>query len=136
MKRSPRCRRGFVTVIVLVAMVAAVLIATASLSRVTTQTSSQRRNIDQSQVDLLAEAGISLAQVRLAQDAAYSGETWNLAAGAQGMKYPATVTIKTSESDQPSQRKVEVDVQLGDNPARTIRAKRTINLSLPESEQE
>lgn len=127
--------KGFMSVFVLVAMVAAVLIASASLMRVTSQSRQTDRNMNRPQVDLLFEAAVDLAKSRLATQQEYSGETWQLDKADSGMRQSASVVINIESNTDPKLRDVEVIVELGEDPAATIRDRRTWTISLPASEQ-
>lgn len=127
--------KGFMSVFVLVAMVAAVLIASASLMRVTSQSRQTDRNVNRPQVDLLFEAAVDLAKSRLATQQEYSGETWQLDKADSGMRQSASVVINIESNTDPKLRDVEVIVELGEDPAATIRDRRTWTISLPASEQ-
>ncbi|WDI44949.1 hypothetical protein [Bremerella sp. P1] len=136
MKQQRSCRpRGFVSVFVLVAMVGAVLIATASLVRVTSQSRHSARNASQPQVDLLFESAVDLAKSRLESQPQYDGETWQLNKADSGLRQSAKVVIEIESNTDPNLRNVEIVVELGDEPAATIRDRRTWTISLPASEQ-
>lgn len=136
MKQQRSCRpRGFVSVFVLVAMVGAVLIATASLVRVTSQSRHSARSASQPQVDLLFESAVDLAKSRLATQPQYDGETWQLNKADSGLRQAAKVVIEIKSNSDPNLRNVEIVVELGDEPAATIRDRRTWTISLPASEQ-
>ncbi|QDU77862.1 hypothetical protein Pan97_49410 [Bremerella volcania] len=136
MKQQQSCKpRGFVSVFVLVAMVGAVLIATASLMQVTAQSRHASNGVSQQQVDLLFEAAIELAKSRLASQPKYDGESWQIEKKDSGLRKAAQVIVKIESNTDPNFRNVEVVVELGDDPAATIRDRRTWTISLPMSEQ-
>lgn len=136
MRSQHACKsRGFVSVFVLVAMVGAVLIATASLMRVASQSRQASGNSSQLQVDLLVEAAHDLAQARLAVQPKYNGETWQLGEADSGLRQPAKVVIEIESNVDPQLRNVEVIIELGDDPATMIRDRKTWTISLPKPEQ-
>lgn len=126
---------GFVSVFVLVAMVAAVLIATASLMRVTSQSRHSASDLSRSQMDLLFEAAVDLTKSRLATKPQYDGETWQLEKADSGLRQAAKVIIKIEPNVDPKLRNVEIVVELGDNSVAMLRDRRTLTISLPKSEQ-
>ncbi|PQO31571.1 hypothetical protein [Blastopirellula marina] len=134
-KRANPGRRGFVGVMVLVTMVAAVLIATYSLQRVTRQ-SQMRRNQSNPQTSLLMESAVSLVKARLISDPGYSGETWNIPAEPGSLDLPAEVVIAVRPHEQIDLKSVEIQVKLGDEAPRVSRESLQLTLPLPQSEQD
>ena len=131
---SPR-RRGFITLLVLVVMVAATLVALTSLQRVAHQSRQNRWQGDRTQAVLLAEAGAALAQVKLAADSTYTGETWLIPADQTSVSEPAQVVIEVStEAEQ--RRQIRVEVTLGEAPPRQARETLELTISLPSSEKD
>ncbi|MEW4563450.1 hypothetical protein AB1K70_13040 [Bremerella sp. JC770] len=133
-RKAPRRQSGFVSVFVLVAMVGAVLIATASLMRVTSQSRASVHGLSPAQVDLLFEAARDLASARLAEQPQYEGETWQLEKPDSGLRQAAQVIINIESNTDPNLRNVEVTVECGDNPVTMVRDRRTWTISLPTSE--
>lgn len=131
----PNRPRGFISVFVLVAMVAAVLIATASLMRVASQTRQSADVFSRPQVDLLFESAMDLTKSRLADRSQFDGESWQLNKADSGLRQAAKVIIKVESNADPKLRDVEIVVELGDDPKSAIRDRRTWTISLPESEQ-
>lgn len=135
MRRHPFCsrRRGLITLLVLVAMVAATLVALASLQRVAHQSRQNRWQGDRTQAVLLAESGAALAQVKLEAISDYMGETWSVPADQTSNGEPAQVVIEVSaESEQ--RRQIRVEVTLGKAPPRQAREALELTISLPSSE--
>ena len=135
-KQRLRKSRGFVSVFVLVAMVGAVLIAMASLMRVTSHTRHAANDLSQPQVDLLVESAVDLAKVRLASQPQYDGETWQLDKTESGLRHAAKVTIQVEPNTDPQLRDMEVLVEFGDDSVAMLRDRRTLTISLPMSEQD
>jgi len=132
--KTSRGRRGFVSVFVLVAMVGAVLIATASLMRVTSQSRASVDGLSPTQVDLLFESARDLANTKLAEQPQYKGESWQFEKPASGLRQAAQIIIKIESNADPNLRNVEVTVEFGDNPATKTRDRKTWTISLPASE--
>lgn len=136
MRHQNSCKpRGFVSVFVLVAMVGAVLIATASLMRVASQSRQASGNSRHIQVDLLIEAAYDLVKSRLAVQPEYDGETWQLDEADSGLRQAATVTIEIETNADPKLRNVEIIVELGGESTAKIRDRKTWTIPLPLSEQ-
>lgn len=139
MRRIPACRnfhrRGFVGVIVLVAMAAAVLIATVSLQR-TTQQSRMRQSQATPQTALLIESAVSLANAQLQSDPAYQGETWNISGESGVLDRPAEIVIAVRPHEDEQLRNVEIQVKLGDKLPRVSRESLKLTLPLPQAEQD
>ncbi len=127
--------KGFISVFVLVAMVGAVLIAAASLMKVSAQSRYSMGQLSPSQVDLLMEAGLELAKSRLASQPGYEGESWQIETGESGLRQTAKVEVKVNSDTDPNVRSLEVIVEFGDDPDVVIRDRRTWTISLPTSEQ-
>ncbi|MBA2114577.1 hypothetical protein [Bremerella alba] len=125
---------GFVSVFVLVAMVAAVLIATASLMRVASHSRHSATDLSRPQMDLLFEAAIELAKSRLAAQPEYDGESWQLVKADSGLRQAAKAIIKVEPDGDPKLRKLEIIVELGDDSVAMLRDQRTWTISLPASE--
>lgn len=132
-RRSSQTRHGFVGILVLVTMAAAVLIATFSLQR-TTQQSQARRNQVNPQIALLLESAVDLAKVRLQADTDYQGETWSVPAESGSLDLPAEIVISIRPHEQNDLKNIEIQVQLGDKPPRIARESLQLTLSLPMSE--
>lgn len=133
---SRNCHRhGFVGVIVLVAMAAAVLIATVSLQR-TTQQSQMRQSQATPQTALLIESAVSLANAQLQSDPAYQGETWNISGESGVLDRPAEIVIAVRPHDYEQLRNVEIQVKLGDKLPRVSRESLKLTLPLPQAEQD
>ena len=126
---------GYVSVFVLVAMVGAVLIATASLMRVSTQSRHSIGQLSQSQTDLLFEAAIDLAKSRLASQPDYEGESWQLKKADSGLRQAAKIEVRVESNTDPEARNLEVTIEIGDELNAMFRDRRTWNISLPASEQ-
>jgi hypothetical protein len=98
-----------VIVIVVVILVVIGLICGALLRSGTARRGQARREAERLQADWLAESGLERAAARLADDADYRGETWEIPPEALGGARGAVVRIDVEPvADRPSQRRVEV----------------------------
>lgn len=131
---QPR-RRGLITLVVLVTLVAATLIALASLQRVAQQSRQNQWQGYRTQAALLAESGVELAQTKLSSDPRYTGETWQLPADSTWLNEPGEVTIEVAaESDE--RRRIRVQVILGETAPRQARETLELSISLSDPEQD
>ena len=73
-------RRGMILPIVLVALLVVALVGTAMARTVLLQRRSSRRVEQEQQSAWLADSALHRAQTKLAGDAEYKGETWNVSA--------------------------------------------------------
>jgi type II secretory pathway component PulK len=112
MIRNPtaRPRRGALTVVVLVCLLILTLIAGAILRAGAAHREEMRTGERRLQAEWLAEAGLQRAAARLAADAGYAGETWDIPARELDSADDATVAIT-------------VERPAGDARRRTIRAR-------------
>jgi type II secretory pathway component PulK len=114
-------RRGAVLVMVLVCTLVAIGLVASGL-QLTLRTQRRQTVLRQRyQTRLLLEAGIGLAQNRLAADEDYSGETWN--AGEAFAQYrSARVTIAMPATDSSEQKRVLVTARIerGDSPTNAM----------------
>ena len=121
---GPRARRGIVLFIAVVCMAIAMVIFL-SLLRLSV---AERRRVEteawQLQAAWLAESGIERAAARLAADAAYEGETWNLSGDVLGGRHDAVVRIQVERVPEHEDRRlVHVEADYPDDPVQ--RARRT-----------
>jgi hypothetical protein len=71
------------------------------------------------QAELLARSGVQRAASRLAADAAYAGETWQVDGGELGTRGGATVVIQVeSLPERPEARRVRAQAAAGENGGR------------------
>jgi Tfp pilus assembly protein PilV len=102
-------RRGIVIVPVIVCVVIVMLISGALLRMVLMERRQARIEERRLQADWLAESGLERAWVRLASNADYRGETWQVAAEVLGGSQDGSVTIAVERVEgQPSRRLVRV----------------------------
>jgi len=135
MKQALCQRRAFASVFVLVAMVAAVLIATASLMHVASQSRFSANGPSGPQMDLLFEAALDLAKSRLASQASYEGESWELDPTDNGLRQAAKIVIEVKPNEDAKLRDVKIDIDYGDDSVAVRRDQKTWTISLPQSEQ-
>lgn len=108
--RSHRPRRGMLAVVVLICLIVLTLIAGTLLRAGAAHREEIRARERRLQAEWLAEAGVRRAIARLAADANYTGETWN---------------IDARELDSPDAATVAITIErpAGDAKRRTIRAR-------------
>jgi Tfp pilus assembly protein PilX len=137
MKARPRFRRaGTVLIVALVALV----VVMAMLGSMLTGTLRARRQLhaerDRRQTELLLQAGLERAAFQLGRDAAYRGESWELAADDVVGTGEGKVTIAASREadDQPWQINVVAEYPRG-SPL-SVRRSQTFTLSAKTPRQE
>lgn len=105
--RSARAnRRGAVLIFALVALMVISAIAAATLKTVIAQHRQAHREQRRLQSVWLAEAGLERAAARLAQDAGYKGETWEIPADVLEADKPGRVIIQVESADNPPARRL------------------------------
>lgn len=86
------------------------------------------------QAGWLAESGMDRAASRLAADAQYRGETWNLTAESLGARDPAKVQIEVARAPgRPERRAVRVVADYPDDPWRRVRITVEREIDAPEA---
>lgn len=126
MTRHAKSRRGAILVAALVALV----IVMALIGALVQGTLRARRQLhverDRRQAELLLQAGLDRASLRLASETDYRGESWELPAESITGGGSGLVTIETSREaeDQPWQIHVVAEYPTGSE--RSIRRSRTI----------
>lgn len=140
MKRSsnPHRRRGFTLVAVLICLLVLGLISGVLVKLGVAHRDRVRSEEHRLQAHWLAEAGVDRALARLAQDADYEGERWEVAADALGLapsktaeEGPAAVVAIEVErpKDQDGGRIVRVRADYPPDPPRRVRASREVVVS-------
>jgi hypothetical protein len=85
------------------------------------------------QAQELAQAGLERAAARLAGDAAYAGEVWQISAAELGRSETAAVTIEVEPvADRPARRHATVLVDYPQAQERRIRHRHEGLIDLPE----
>ena len=123
-------RRGAVLVVALVGL----LIVTALLGTMLHSALQARRQMrkerDHLQCELLLQAGLDRAAFRLAEDADYAGETWNLPAADVFGQAEGRVTIEvTRAEDMPPQIRVVAEYPLAGE--HSVRRSHTLSTQPP-----
>jgi type II secretory pathway pseudopilin PulG len=103
-------RPGAVLLTVLVAMTVATMLAGVAMSYLLRQRDSLARQATRAQCRWLAEAALDRAAAQLARDAAYQGETWQLAADEHGLAAAAQARIEVSPAAGDGLQAVQVAV--------------------------
>lgn len=79
--QQPSARRAVVTVMVLLVLILLAALLAEFVRRGMTDNRQMRRELHQQQAEQLAVAGIDTLKSKLAADASYAGETWDIPAG-------------------------------------------------------
>lgn len=131
--RPPRCLpHGAIMVAVLVCVGLTGLLMLEILHQVV----ARRAEVDLAgrvlQARWLAEAALERAAARLAEDPAYPGETWRLAADSEGTFEGGTVAIQVRPGGGPKpHRHIRVQADYPDDPSYRVRATKEIRLEIP-----
>jgi type II secretory pathway component PulK len=122
-------RKGTALILVLVGLGVTTLIFMAAMKMILVQRKSIELNSRQIQSRWLAESGIERAAARLAADAKYEGETWNVSAEDLGGRDGGKVTIKVEQvPGKPGRRTVHVEADYPPEPE--LRARETRDVTL------
>ena len=128
---SRNARRGAVLVIVLACIAVASVLFMSLARAVSTERGSTRKQVWRLQAAWLAESGLQRAAARLADDADYAGETWNLTAEQLGLSDAAVVEIEVVETDTPNRRTVRVRADYPNHPQHRCRHAKSVDVGLP-----
>ena len=82
------------------------------------------------QAEWLAESGLERAAAKLADDANYAGETWNVAAEDLDTRHAGQVEIQVAPSQQSGQKSIQVTAQYpaGQTPSATRSKRIEVNI--------
>ena len=123
--RGRRPQRGAALMAVLVCLLVAGLAVLGMLRGAVTEQRQLRDQRQHLQAERLAEAGMDRACAQLQVSAAYSGETWRIAANELGGPSAATVTIRVAAvADGKNERRVFVQSDYPDDSLRRTRKTR------------
>jgi hypothetical protein len=126
--------RGTALILVLVGLAVTTLIFMAAIKMILIQRKTIELNSRQIQARWLAESGVERAAARLAADAKYEGETWNISAQELGGRDGGKVNIKVEEvPDKPDHRKVHIEADYPTEPE--LRARETRDVTLRTGEK-
>jgi type II secretory pathway component PulK len=116
---QPHPRRGFALVVVLVAL-AVVMAFTGLWARSVLDLRRRQRSLEErSQAVQLAESALRRAAAQLVRNAAYSGETWQVADDELGASYGAVIEIHvTPSASVPGESDLEAVVRLPETNSR------------------
>ena len=121
-------RQGAVLVAALVCLLVVMAMLGAMLKGTLLAQRQLHRERDLRQTELLLQAGSDRAAYRLASDANYRGETWNLPANAIVDNSEGRVTIEASPTDGPSVWNVKVVAEYPLGGETSIRRSRTFQV--------
>lgn len=125
-------RRGGVLLLVLVVGTVLILVLLGVLRRIASQAQQQRGQQNQAQAVWLAESALQRAAARLATDASYRGETWQLPPEQLDGRHPGRVAISVERlSGPPSRHAVRVVADFPDHPQDRVRRSTQLVLELP-----
>lgn len=115
-------RRGVILLVVLVCLAVAAGVFVVLVKQVAAQRHWLQTSQWGVQAQWLAEAGVERAVARLAANADYAGETWNIPAGELAGGQAAVVRIRTETiADQPGRRTIRVEADYPDDAQRRCR---------------
>ena len=125
-------RYGAILIIVLACVAIASIVFMSIAKVVGAQRRSTQKEVWRMEATWLAESGLQRAAARLADDADYSGETWNLTAEQLGLADAAVVKIEIDAlPDAPNQRTVRVRADYPNHPQHRCRYTKSVAVWLP-----
>jgi hypothetical protein len=128
---STRKRRAMVMIIVLVCLAVAGMLLLVGIKLAMASHNAMRAAGWAEQARWLAESGVDRAAAKLASDANYSGETWNISAKELGGEDAASVKIEVKQIPQQSNsRMIKVEADFPDDPLDRARCGKEIILEL------
>jgi hypothetical protein len=126
---SPSRRPGTALVVVVAALSIMTLMFIAAAKMILVQQKSIELNSRQLQANWLATAGIQRAAARLADDAKYQGETWDIPAKDFGGRDGGTITIRVEQVPaKPDRRAVRIQADYPSDPQLRARVTRDVIL--------
>jgi Tfp pilus assembly protein PilX len=135
-RANPSARRGTVLIVALVCLLIGMTLVCALLQGTLRARRQLRVERDRRQTELLLQAGLDRAALRLAKETDYRGESWDIPAASLSGNSAALVTIKVSREadDHPWQIHVVAEYPAGSE--LSIRRSRTVLLQNTEQPQE
>lgn len=125
-----RARRGAVLVAVMICLLLISLLTASLVANVAAQRRQLRQEEQNLQAEWLAESALELAAARLAGEAAYAGETWNVAAEDLGGAQAATVTIRVGRGIRPRDCTVTAQVEYPAGSRTAVRRTKHLTVTL------
>ena len=114
-------KRGAVLAVTLACLLVVTMLGGLLLRALLLERRQSARRTRQVQTMWLAESAVARARAQLARAPDYAGETWTIAAGTLGDRWPATVTIRVAPVDaQPQARTIIVEAVYPDDPEHRI----------------
>jgi hypothetical protein len=124
-------RRGVALIVVLAGLAVTMVMFLAATKLILVQRKTIELTARQIQASWLAESGVQRAAARLAADANYRGETWNVSAEELGGRSGGSVTIHVEQPpDQPGRRTVHIDADFPSDPQQRARVSREITIRI------
>ncbi len=125
-------RRGMILILILACIAIAALLLITGVRLALTSHRVTRSLGWSLQAQWLAESGLERAAARLAADAEYSGETWNIPAKDLGGNEAAAVKIEVKPAPGEAKgRLVKVEADFPDDPLDRVQCSREMILELP-----
>jgi hypothetical protein len=129
MRRIPRT--GVALIVVLAGLTVTMVMFLAATKLFLVQRKTIELTARQVQASWLAESGTQRAAARLAADANYRGETWNVSAEELGGRSGGVVTIHVEKSpDKADRRTVHIDADFPSDPQQRARVSREVSLRI------
>ena len=130
--RNMRNPRGMVLIMFLVCLaIAAAMIAGAARIAITSHQATQTASWNE-EARQLAESGVERAAAKLAADAAYAGETWNIPAAELGGQEAGVVRIEVKPAaGEEKRRTAKVEADFPDDPVHYARQQKEIIVDMP-----
>ena len=127
MSRTPK--QGAALIVVLAGLAVTMVMFLAAMKLILVQRKSIELTAWRIQANWLAESGIQRAAARLAADANYRGESWNVSAEELGGRDGGAVTIRVEPTpDKADRRTVRVDADYPSDPQQRARVTRDVTL--------
>ena len=129
------CRRGAVTIVVLVLFAVTFTLAAVWAKRLLSERRSQVRAEERIQTEWLAEAGVRRAAAQLSIDAEYVGEEWLIEAAEINRPKLASVLITIEPGGKPNQFRLIARARYPDKQPR-VQATKTVAFSPSSTESQ
>lgn len=132
MTSPPTRRRALISIIMMVGLIVIGIMAGGVIRVLAARRATIRAEERALQAETIADSGVSRALARLAADASYPGETWEIPASALEGRGPARVAIQLGpEPSDPAARRLVVVADLLASPQRPVRRSRTLTIPTP-----
>ena len=133
--RKQVCRTGTALVVVLVALAVTTLLFMAAMKMILVERKTIELSSRQIRAGWLADSGVERAAARLAADAKYRGETWNVSAEDLGGRDGGKITIKVEQvPGKADRRAVHVEADYPPEPEQRARETRDVTVKVRDNE--